>query len=79
MSEHDSDRVEVTLTMSKDMLDAMRRVRDNQRAGRRRRRAELSDEDPARVVTKLLMESYGGALRSARIRDDDDQPGSQWM
>lgn len=75
----DDETVEVTLQLDPDMVSALRRVRRNQRKGRKTRTAESSTESPARVVSKLLTRAYSDDLRKAKVRDEDNQPGSQWM
>ena len=75
----DDDTVTIELEVSADRLDAMRRVRNNQRRGRRRTGSDLDPESPSRVIAKLLMEAYRADLRRAENRQSDSLPGEQWM
>lgn len=68
------DTITVELEVDRDMLDAMRRVRRNQRRGRDTQTAELSDETPGQVVSKLLTRGYSDELRRARTRGASGGP-----
>ena len=68
------DTITVELEVDREMLGAMRRVRRNQRRGRDTQTAELSEETPAKVVSKLLMRGYGDELRRARTRGASGGP-----
>jgi hypothetical protein len=66
--------VTVELEIDRQILDAMRRVRRNQRRGRDNQTAELSRETPAKVVSKLLTRGYSDELRRARTRGASGGP-----
>ena len=68
------DTITVELEIDREMLSAMRRVRRQQRTDRDTRTAELSEETPAKVVSKLLMRGYGDELRRARTRGASGGP-----
>lgn len=68
------DTVTVKMEIGRDMLDAMRRVRHNQRTDRDTRTAELSDETAGQVVSKLLTRGYADELRRARTRGASGGP-----
>lgn len=66
--------VTVELEIDQDMLDAMRRVRRQQRTDRDTRTAELSDETPGQVVSKLITRGYADQLRRAHTRGASGGP-----
>lgn len=68
------DTVTVELEIDREMLDAMKRVRHNQRRDRSTQTAELSNETPARVVSKLITRGYADELRRARTRGASGGP-----
>jgi hypothetical protein len=68
------DTVTVEIEIDREMLDAMRRVRQQQRTDRDTRTAELSTETPAQVVSKLLTRGYSDELRRARTRGASGGP-----
>lgn len=68
------ETITVELEIDRDMLDAMRRVRRNQRKSRDNRTAELSDETPGQVVSQLLRRGYADQLRRARNRGASGGP-----
>jgi hypothetical protein len=68
------ETVTVELDIDREMLDAMRRVRRNQRKSRDNRTAELSDETPGQVVSQLLKRGYADELRRARTRGASGGP-----
>lgn len=68
------DTVTVELEIDREMLSAMRRVRRNQRTDRDTRTAELSDETPGQVVSKLLTRGYSDELRRAHTRGASGGP-----
>ena len=68
------DTVTVELEIDREMLSAMRRVRRQQRTDRDTRTAELSDETPGQVVSKLLTRGYSDELRRARTHGASGGP-----
>lgn len=68
------DTITVELEVDREMLSAMRRVRRQQRTDRDTRTAELSDETPGQVVSKLLTRGYSDELRRARTRGSAGGP-----
>lgn len=68
------DTVIVELEIDQDMLSAMRRVRRNQRTDRDTRTAELSQETPGQVVSKLITRGYSDQLRRAHTRGASEGP-----
>jgi hypothetical protein len=68
------DTVTVELDIDPEMLDAMRRVRQQQRTDRDTRTAELSTETPGQVVSKLITRGYSDELRRARTRGASGGP-----
>lgn len=68
------DTVTVELEMDSEMLDAMRRVRRNQRTSRDTKSADLDSEDPITIILGLLGNAYHGQLRRARNRGASGGP-----
>ena len=68
------DTVTVELEIDREMLSAMRRVRQNQRRDRNTRTAELSDETPGQVVSRLITRGYSDELRRAHTRGASGGP-----
>lgn len=66
--------VMVEIEIEREMLDAMRRVRRHQRTDRDTRTAELSQETPGKVVSKLITRGYADDLRRARTRGASGGP-----
>ena len=69
-----NNTVTVEIEIEREMLDAMRRVRHNQRRDRDTQTAELSNETPAQVVSKLLTRGYSDELRRAHTRGASGGP-----
>jgi hypothetical protein len=68
------DTVTVELEIDREMLSAMRRVRRQQRTDRDTRTAELSDETPGQVVSKLITRGCADELRRAHTRGASGGP-----
>lgn len=68
------DSVTVELELDRELFEAMKRVRQNQRRDRDTRTAELSAESPGQVVSKLITRGYSDELRRARTRGASGGP-----
>jgi hypothetical protein len=68
------DTITVELEMDSEMLDAMRRIRRNQRTSRDIKSADIESEDPAAIISGLLANAYHGQLRRARNRGASGGP-----
>jgi hypothetical protein len=68
------DTVTVELEVDPEMLDAMRRIRRNQRTNRDTKSVDLEPEDPTAIISGLLGNSYHGQLRKARNRGASGGP-----
>lgn len=68
------DTITVTVEMAPEMLDAMRRVRRNQRTSRDTYSADMDSEDPTAIISGLIVNAYHSRLRRARNRSASGGP-----
>lgn len=68
------DTITVELELDSEMLDAMRRVRRNQRTSRDTKSADMESENPSTIISGLLGNAYHGQLRRARNRGASGGP-----
>lgn len=69
-----NNTISVEIEMAPEMLDAMRRVRRDQRTNRDTKSADLERESPTKIVSALLGNAYNGQLRKARNRGASSGP-----